>query len=155
MTSCHASAQTKHSDKEKINQIVNVFMQSLAEKDSIKFYNLFYDGDVAWVGRFSEKSHQYNKTRKPDIANFFVSTYKEFFRGVYPIKAVEEKFRNVEIIEDGNIASVTFDYSFWMGKQKQNWGKEFWGLVKINDEWKITSVIFSMEYEQVNPEPLK
>jgi hypothetical protein len=37
--------------------------------------------------------------------------------------------------------------------QKENWGKESWGLVKIKNQWKITSVIFSMDYEKINPEP--
>ena len=73
-----AFAQTRNTDKEKINHIVNLFMQSLAEKDSVKFYNLFYSGEVSWVGRFSEKSHAFNKTKKADIPNFFISNYSSF-----------------------------------------------------------------------------
>lgn len=148
-----AKAQPTQTDKQIINQMLIDFMQSLSTKDSTKFYGLFYDGPVSWVGCFSEKSDQFNKKQRADLANFFVSDYKTFFRSIYAIPSVEEKFYNVSILEDGNIASVTFDYSFWIGKQKQNWGKEFWGLVKCNDQWKITSVIFSMEYEQVSAEP--
>jgi len=65
----------------------------------------------------------------------------------------KKKFYNININEDGYVASVTFDYSFWSHRQKQNWGKESWGLVKANGKWKIASVIFSMEFENIVPEP--
>ncbi|REC62886.1 hypothetical protein DRF65_08680 [Chryseobacterium pennae] len=61
----------------------------------------------------------------------------------------------MNIDTDGSIASVAFNFSFWAGGKKGLWGKESWGLVKIKNEWKITSVIFSMENENISPEPQK
>ena len=53
------------------------------------------------------------------------------------------------------MGSVTFDYSFWENNEKINWGKESWGLIKINGHWKIIGVIFSLEFENIIQEPKK
>jgi hypothetical protein len=34
-----------------------------------------------------------------------------------------------------------------------NWGSEHWELVKIDKNWKIVSVTFSMELTEVQPQP--
>ena len=56
-------------------------------------------------------------------------------------------------IEDGNVASANFDYSFWYKGKMLNWGKEIWTLVKINGVWKITTVIFSMDMTEYYHQP--
>ncbi|WP_240723513.1 hypothetical protein [Flavobacterium sp. GT3P67] len=91
--------------------------------------------------------------KEPTRKNYFESTYKEFYRLLSD--ASEEKFYNIDIKEDGSIAAVTFDYSFWKSKIKANWGTESWGLIKVNGNWKITTVLFSLESEKINPEPIK
>ena len=74
------------------------------------------------------------------------NNYKEFYLGISDKEEKEEKFDNIQIIEDGCIASATFDYSFWTKGKIINWGSEHWGLIKTKGAWKITSVIFSMEF---------
>ena len=147
------SQQKETSDKNEIKQIVTTFMGCLIEKDSVKFYSLFHDEPIVWVGVFKEKSQQDRLKKDSTKKNYFGSTYQKFYRSISNTGANEEKFYNIDINEDGNIASVTFDYSFWDNKKKINWGKESWGLVKIDGKWKITSVIFSLEFEIINPEP--
>ncbi|NOU45665.1 MAG: hypothetical protein HOO86_01230 [Bacteroidales bacterium] len=149
------SQKKETNDKKEIKQIVNSFMGCLIEKDSVKFYSLFHNEPVVWVGVFKEKSQQDRLKKDSTKKEYFGSTYQKFYRSISNIGANEEKFYNIDINEDGIIASVTFDYSFWDNKKKINWGKESWGLVKINGKWKITSVIFSLEFEMVNPEPKK
>ncbi|MBK6266946.1 hypothetical protein JKA74_18020 [Marivirga sp. S37H4] len=128
-------------------------MSSLKTKDSISLYNLFYDGNVTWVGVYKDKTQQKRLERDPNSLNYKIADYKTWFRSTTKGTVKEEKSHNVNIDTDGNIASVTFDFSFWAGGKKGLWGKESWGLVKINGEWKITSVIFSMEQENIFPEP--
>jgi hypothetical protein len=147
-------SQAKESaDKKEIRQILTTFMDCLVKKDSTRFYALFNEEPVVWVGIFREKTKRAMLKSDSTMPTYFISTYKEFFRGLAPGAAYEEKFYNVDIIEDGSIAAVNFDYSFWENNKKTNWGKESWGLVKINNKWKITNVLFSMDYEQINPEP--
>jgi len=143
------------SDKDDIKKVINIFMACLVKKDSIKFYNLFNADPVVWVGVYKDKTQQDRLKKDSTKRNFFVSNYKSFYRSISEIGADEEKFYNIKINNDESIAIVSFDYSFWEKGQKINWGKESWHLAKIKDNWKITSVIFSMDFEKINPEPKK
>jgi hypothetical protein len=140
-------------DKDNIKEVLNTFMTCLVKKDSVQFYNLFSVEPVAWVGVFKDKTQQNRISKDKTKKNYFVGNYKEFYRGISDSGEHEEKFYNIKIDNDESVATVFFDYSFWEKGQKINWGKEGWHLVKINDSWKITSVIFSMDFEDVNPEP--
>lgn len=142
----------KKSNKEQIQQVMKDFFASIKEKDSAKFYPLFFD-NVVWVGTYKEKSFEKIEHKSHKAKPFFSDSYQEFFKSISGKKPVEEKYDNVKIIEDGNVASVNFDYSFWYDNKMLNWGKEIWTLVKIYDKWRITSVIFSMEMSEYYPQP--
>jgi hypothetical protein len=140
-------------DKEELRKVLDTFMNSLKTKDSLSLYNLFYEGHVTWVGVYKGGTQQRRFEKDSNSLNYKIEDYKTWFRSTTNGASKEEKFYNVNIDTDGFIASVTFDFSFWAGGKKGLWGKESWGLVKINKQWKITSVIFSMEQENIVPEP--
>ena len=151
--SVRAQPSANEEDKIALTKVLHTFMTSLKTKDSTSLYNLFYEGNVSWVGVYKEKTQAKRVKYDSTALNYKVSDYKTWFRSTTAGSIKEEKFYNVNIDTDGSIASVTFDFSFWAGGKKGLWGKESWGLVKINNEWKITSVIFSMEQENISPEP--
>lgn len=138
---------TLNPDKEKINSVLTEFMNCIETKDSITMYNLFHKGPVTWVGVYKEGTQRELQKKDGATKNYEVSNYKTWFRRIATPPIKREDFYNIQIIEDGSVASVTFDYSFWRDNKKKNWGKEFWHLIKENEEWKIASVIFSMELE--------
>lgn len=141
------------SDKEKIQGVITDFMESIKMKDSLKFYSLFHDEPVLWLGIAKEKTYLADLKRNPNVKDYFTSSYKRFFKSISDSNNIyEEKFYNIQIAEDGSIADVSFDYSFWKNNNKQNWGKESWGLIKTGNQWKICSVIFSYEYENIYPQ---
>jgi len=143
---------TSSSEKDKINYILSEFMQCIETKDSVKMYNLFHNGPVTWIGVYKEITQKERIKKDSLLLNYKISDFKTWLRNVCKPEPRKELFTNIEIIEDGNIASVTFDYSFWVNNKKGNWGKEFWHLVKEKEEWKIASVIFSIELEIYKPE---
>lgn len=143
----------KKNEKAEIKAIVTEFMNCLVKKDSVKFYGLFYPGNVAWVGGIKDKTFQDNLKNNAAARDYFIGDYKQFYRFISDSGADQEKFYNINIENDENIAAVIFDYSFWKNKIKQNWGKESWGLVKVDGQWKIASVLFSIEMEKISPEP--
>jgi serine beta-lactamase-like protein LACTB, mitochondrial len=146
---------TLSSEKDKINSVLTEFMESIKSKDSVKFNSLFHETPVLWLGTAKEKTYQDDLKRNSKAKNYFTSSYKSFFKSILDSNNYEEKFYNTEISEDGHIAIVGFDYSFWENGKKINWGKESWGLIKTANVWKICSVIFSVEYENINPENAK
>ncbi|WP_149205874.1 nuclear transport factor 2 family protein [Flavobacterium johnsoniae] len=146
------SAQQTSKDKEEIHQLLNSFMQSIVKKDSVTFNSLFFKGNVNWIGVIKEKSQAKTIEDNPSIVkNYFTSTYTSFIQSILRDKKSEEKFENIVIQNDDAIASVTFDYSFWSEDSMTNWGNEYWQLVKINGQWKISSVLFSIEISKYYP----
>ncbi len=153
LLSLTAFSQTKKTNnKEEIKKALNTFMECLVQKDSIKFYSLFHNDPIVWVGVTQQKTYENELKKNSKAKDNFKASYKAFYRHFYS-KEIEEKFYNIQILEDGYIASVTFDYSFLENKKKLNWGKESWAMIKTNGQWKITSIIFSTEDEVINPEP--
>lgn len=143
-TFCQSSAS---SEKVKISTILTQFMECIETKDSLKMYALFHKGPVTWVGVYREITQKERIKKDNSALNYKIADYKTWFRNVCKPGPRREDFHNIEIIEDGSIASVTFDYSFWVNGKKGNWGREFWHLVNENGNWKIASVVFSIELE--------
>lgn len=139
-------------DEAAIRKVLDTFMDCIIKKDSTGFYALFHKDPVTWVGSIMPATHQNDLKRNPKARDYFSSDYRSFIRSMFEDNS-EEKFYNIRIQEDGFIATVYFDYSFWLEGKKLNWGAESWGLIKTNGEWKIVSVIFSVEEESVRPEP--
>lgn len=144
----HSQAQKISADKKEIHNLIKKYSESVIKRDSIAFYDLFNADNVVWCGALMEKSQQ-KEIEKKGIekarSNYFFGSYKGFLRGLFRYQSTEDKFDNIHIIEDGTVASVTMDYSFWANNKMTNWGEKYLSLIKRNGKWKITSVIYSLE----------
>jgi hypothetical protein len=149
-------AQQAANNKKAINDIINKYSESVIAKDSITFYNLFNDGPVTWCGAIKDRS-QAKKIEKNGIkatgSNYFSGSYKGFLRSLFRYETTEDKFDHIQIIEDGTVAVVTMDYSFWANNKMTNWGNKYLGLIKRDGKWKITSVIYSLELTDYFKQP--
>ena len=90
-------------------------------------------------------------TREKKDVNFNGMTpngYEDFARSIQTSKnANEEKFYNLKVTQDGNVAWVQFDYEFVSNKKTNNYGIEVWQMFKSMDgSWKIFSVVWSMNF---------
>ena len=56
---------------------------------------------------------------------------------------LEEKFRNIEIRQDGDLGLATFNYDFVINDKVHHSGLEVWQLCKIDGQWKILSVTWT------------
>jgi hypothetical protein len=56
----------------------------------------------------------------------------------------EERFTNLRVDTDGEVASASFDYEYLAGGKQTNWGRELWLLVRTEQGWKIYSVIYTI-----------
>jgi hypothetical protein len=144
----NSNAQQESGNKKEILNIIKLYSESVIKKDSITFYNLFNDGNVTWCAALKDKSQNKEveiKGTEKARSNYFSGSYKGFLRSLFKYKAIEDKFDNIHIIEDGTVAAVTMDYSFWANDKMTNWGGKYLTLIKRDGKWKITSVIYSLE----------
>ncbi|WP_080778717.1 hypothetical protein [Chryseobacterium phocaeense] len=116
-----------------------------------ELYDMFY-GPVQVSGVFTERSLAKRRERIPDVSQVYTEDYKTFITGFKKYES-ENKTDNVKVITDGEIASVVSDYSCSYKGVMEHWGKEILTFVKINNEWKISAVLFSLEQAHLFKQP--
>jgi hypothetical protein len=151
-------AATVKEEREKIERVVETFRVSLIKKDPVTFMTLFLKPDIPWIGVTTDKSlalviAEKTDPKMPEPEKVRTEDNpKAFIEWIAQSKdPVEEKFKNVRIDTDGDVAQVWFDYTFNSAGYMENWGKEAWHMVKTKYGWKISSVIYSVEYNPVPP----
>jgi hypothetical protein len=82
---------------------------------------------------------------------FHSTNYKTFYENLK--ENTEEKFYEVEINKRSDFATISFDYTLSINSKIQNWGTKYWSLILINGIWKITSVTWTMNNEEIEKCP--
>ena len=146
--STRLAAQAATGNKAEILRLIDRYSESVIKRDSIAFYELFNNDVVSWCAAIKEKSHareMEGKDKETIRDSYFSSNYRQFMRGLFRYGSTEDKFDNIRIHEDGTVASVLMDYSFWVDNKMTNWGSKYLSLIKRGGRWKITGVIYSLE----------
>ena len=154
ISGCHSVALAPGGERgyqREIGNVLKSFSQALFEKDKPRYMSLFFSDkpeEVGWQHVSEDVRLAEIRKTKPDAikarrhpGNNFVSLIDE---SVGTVESREERFFNVKIDTDGEIASVLFDYEFYAAGTKTNWGKEHWQLVRTEKGWKIFSVVFTI-----------
>jgi len=140
-----ARAADDHPD---IRAVVETFRTSIIEKDRERFLALFVQPDLAWQSVLDDRSLAQVQAKRPEAikARFKPDNNPTaFIEGIVASKdASEETFDNIRIDTDGEVATVTFDYTFLSYGKKTNWGKECWLMVRTGAGWKITTLAYSV-----------
>lgn len=134
-----ARAQDNAAAVAEINTIVQAFQAAVVAKDQAALEALFLPSDNSWLAVASEARRVEGKPRvRP-------SSYRNFARAVGNDKGkVEERFYNVRVFSNGSIGTVYFDFDFLQDDKVTNRGSESWHLVKTEQGWKISSMVFSL-----------
>ena len=131
-------------DLTKIHGLLEEFRHDIIRKDGYALTKLVLNPDVLF--------HHTNAQEEIDSAR----KYNAQFDGIGPSQLdgfvkflatskdkLEEKFRNIEIRQDGPLGLVTFNYDFVENDKVTNSGLEHWQVCKIDGQWKILSVIWT------------
>ena len=127
--------------------VIETFRTSIIRKDKVAFLALFHNGTVVWQGVDSD-ALMAKSGRRADVdakAAFDPArSPRSFIEGIANEKdRSEERFDNIAIDTDGDVASITFDFVYLLNGRPINVGKESWHLVRSVNGWKIVSVIYS------------
>ena len=130
-----------------IETVIETFKQSIQTKNEAAFMALFQEKNLSWVGVVSDKTlntliaKDPKFKQQPKVMN---SSPQEFIQGIVASEQMaKEVFKNVQITQDDEVASVSFDYDFYKDDKLSNYGQEHWQLVKTKAGWKINAVNFS------------
>ncbi|WP_245156882.1 nuclear transport factor 2 family protein [Lysobacter arenosi] len=96
--------------------VIESFRTSIIDKDRERFLDLFVQQDVPWQSVLDDKSLAQIQGKHPEAIK---ARFKKennpvaFIDGIVASKnRSEETFSNIKIDSDGEVAAVTFDYSF-------------------------------------------
>jgi hypothetical protein len=143
------------SDTPAIRRVLNSFTEAILEKDSATLVSLFANTPIAYISVCGGESVAYLKKKDPSTPFLQIRNYKDFKAKIAQTQdQLKERFYNVRIRTDGNVASLSSDYSFWNNNQKINWGEENWELIFNGIEWKIAAVFWSVNLEVAEKEPV-
>lgn len=149
-------SQEKSNNMQEINDIIEKYSKSVIQRDSVTFYSLFNTENVTWCAALKDSSQFREVEAKGAVkagTGYFFGSYKSFLRSLFRYKATEDKFDNIHITEDGTVATVNMDYSFWADNKMTNWGSKYLTLIKREGYWKITAVVYSLELTQYYKQP--
>jgi hypothetical protein len=135
-------------DHPEIRAVIESFRTSIIQKDKPRFLDLFVQAEVPWQTVVSDETLAQIKAKRPEAvkARFKAENNPtKFIEGIVESKnASEETFSNIRIDTDGDVATVTFDYTFLSDGRMTNRGKECWLMVRTEAGWKITTLAYSV-----------
>jgi len=133
-------------DLAQIRGVFEEFRQDIIRKDGAALTKLLLNPKVLF--------HQINTQEEVDIAR----RNHAQFDGIGPSQLdgftsflatsqdkLEERFHNIEIRQDGDLGLMTANYDFVINDKVSNSGLEVWQLCKIDRQWKIVSVVWTVD----------
>ncbi|MGB9989463.1 hypothetical protein [Pseudoduganella rhizocola] len=140
---CAAAAQAE--PVREIEQLVQQFQRNIIDKDAAALGALFLPENNSWLTVLDDQEFAAAKAKHADMPRVRPSSYKGFVKFIGESKLpVEEKFYNVRIHTNGYIGTVYFDFDFLEDGKVTNRGAESWHVVRTEQGWKISSMVFSI-----------
>lgn len=135
-------------DIKAITRVTEEFQAAIIAKDAKRLSALVLNPHILFTSPASDEFVKKNReTMDVNDDGMDSAGYRSFAHGIANAKAaLEEKFYNVKITQDGHMAWVVFDYEFLRDKKVQNYGVESWNMVKRDGKWKIFSVVWSAHF---------
>lgn len=130
------SQSNETSDEQKIKDVINMFFESLASKDStLLLKSTMRDGQV-WRKYNNENPVRIDQRHtKDDLSK--MSDWPN-------LKEVAQEFR---IIHEQGIATAWVPYKFWVEGKFSHCGIDVFTLFDMNGQWKIVSTAYTIEKE--------
>jgi hypothetical protein len=140
-----ATAGARAADVAAIHAVVEQFKAAIIARDGKTLGSLFLQDHNSWLSVADEGVWAKVKARNPKARKVFPSTWQKFAEFIQTSKTpVEERFYNVRVDTNGAVASVWFDFDFLVDGKVTNRGSESWQMVRAEDGWKISSMLYSM-----------
>lgn len=140
-----AAAGARAADVTAIYTVVEQFKAAIIARDGKTLGSLFLQDHDSWLSVADETRWAKVKARNPQARKVFPSSWKKFSEFIQTAdKPIEERFYNVRIDTNGAVASVWFDFDFLIDGKVRNRGSESWQMVRAEDGWKISSMLYSM-----------
>jgi hypothetical protein len=134
---------TSPEDQRELAQVAADFQAAIKTKNIRQLASLMLNTDIPFVSPAPPRGIK--KAREmidPNANGLHAGGFHDFAQFIRESKVpVEERFYNVKITQDKNVAWVMFDYEFVEDGKVGNYGIETWQMMQnVEGKWKIASV---------------
>jgi hypothetical protein len=127
-----------------VQHVIDAYHQAVLTHDGARLAQLFIPQGSLWLNVLSDDTYARAKAKKPDALKVRVGSVADFAKLVSTSKvSFNPTHTNLQIMSDGTIASVYFDFVFLADGKATNRGSETWVLVKGSDGWRIAAITYS------------
>jgi len=131
-------------DLTKIRGVLEEFRQDIIRKDGYAITKLVLNHNVLFHHTNTQEEIDSARKLNAQFDGIGPSQLDEFVEFLATSKdKLEEKFRNIEIRQDGPLGLVTLNYDFVVNDKVTNSGVEHWQVCKVDGQWKILSVTWT------------
>jgi hypothetical protein len=131
-------------DLMKIRGVLEEFRQDVIRKDGYALTKLVLNPNVLFHHTNTQEEIDSARKYNAQFDGIGPSQLDEFAKLLATSKdKLEERFRNIEIRQDGPLGLVTFNYDFVINDKVHHSGLEVWQVCKIDGQWKILSVTWT------------
>lgn len=129
-----------------IRAVTEQFQAALKSRDVKLLSSLMLHSNILWTAPMSDQRVQQVRAEvDPNFDGVRAGGFNDFAQFVKNAKVpIEERFYDVKVTQDGDLAWVMFDYEFLGDGKVENYGVETWQMVKRGGRWKIFSVVWSV-----------
>lgn len=127
-----------------IDHLIAAYHQAVVQHDGARLVTLFLPAGTAWFSVLTEDGLTRVRATTPAAPKIRPGTVQGFVHMVSSGKAVlDPQHSDLHMQSDGTIATVSFQFTFFVDRKEQNHGSESWQLVKGDEGWRIASIVFS------------
>jgi hypothetical protein len=131
-----------------LQHVIESFRTAIIDKDRQRFQSLILHEGITWQSVMDDATVVRAKAKGQQALKVHVNRQRTPLTFIESIiqdpRRSEERFSNIHIDADGDIAQVKFDYVFLRDGQESNRGQERWLLLRTDEGWKIASVVWSV-----------
>jgi hypothetical protein len=132
-------------DLTQIRGVLEEFRQDIIRKDGYALTKLVLNPNVLFHHTNTQEEIDSARKSNAQFDGIGPSQLDGFAKLLATSKdKLEERFRNIEIRQDGPLGLVTFNYDFVINDKVHHSGLEVWQVCKIDKQWKILSVAWTI-----------
>lgn len=131
-------------DTDDVQQVMDAYHEAVVQHDGARLAALFIPQGSTWLNVLSDEAYAAARAKSPDAQKVRVGSVADFAKLVATSKAAfNPTHTHLQMNSDGTIASVYFDFVFYIDGKAQNSGSEAWQLVKGSTGWRIAAITYS------------
>jgi len=138
------AASTTVEDTQDVDHVMHAFHEAVVHHDGERLSALFLPQANLFLNVLSDDRLAAARVKSPNAPKVRVSSPAEFAHYVSTTKsALDPVHSHLQLLSDGIVATVYFDFVFNVDGKATNVGNETWQLVKGEKGWRIAALTYS------------